>query len=471
VCSISLQSAERAVPFPVLRSRSHATRAARNPRKASYQRLPLSVLQEFQRRHERWHFPLTLRMWSNLFALARCRQFHVTRKSQRWYEVRGEGQVKGIAGRVTRHELVREVALHDLSDGRQDRQQRKTLQEFKARLPSLVLAPRQLVVDGLAGDNLVFPRGVRPPEAGPLAPCDHLGSRPVLVIEARNGRLDVDTSSHVQSPGAARSDPATVASPRPLARAGRGGRRAGRARLPVPFLSAASIQGRVALGPDAGSRVERLGDAVGSSSSPSARRALRGARRLLVARERARRAGRARLEPLCRHVCRPALSSERLSLDERGRVLLELRHPWRDGTTHLVFEPLVFLERLAALVPHPREHLLTYHGVLAPASSWRDLVVPPADDQSEPFQAAACAALDAPPPESAALADLRTSSPSHANMWGRTPVLDGGILERVGLAPVPPAAPSRPAAADEAQLQAPLRALEVMAAARNEEQR
>ncbi len=85
---------------------------------------------------------------------------------------------------------------------------------------------------------------------------------------------------------------------------------------------------------------------------------------------------RERLEHLCRYVCRPALASERLSLDERGRVLLELRHPWRDATTHIVFEPLVFLERLAALVPRPREHQLTYHGVLAPASSWRDLVVP-----------------------------------------------------------------------------------------------
>ncbi len=27
------------------------------------------------------------------------------------------------------------------------------------------------------------------------------------------------------------------------------------------------------------------------------------------------------------------------------------------------------------LVPHPRAHQLTYHGVLAPASAWRDLVV------------------------------------------------------------------------------------------------
>ena len=35
-----------------------------------------------------------------------------------------------------------------------------------------------------------------------------------------------------------------------------------------------------------------------------------------------------------------------------------------------------FIGRLAALVPHTREHQLTYHGVLAPASTWRDTVVP-----------------------------------------------------------------------------------------------
>jgi hypothetical protein len=51
---------------------------------------------------------------------------------------------------------------------------------------------------------------------------------------------------------------------------------------------------------------------------------------------------------------------------------------------------LAFLERLAALVPRPRAHLLTYHGVLAPAAQWRDLIVP-----------APRAALDAPRPEAA----------------------------------------------------------------------
>ena len=38
--------------------------------------------------------------------------------------------------------------------------------------------------------------------------------------------------------------------------------------------------------------------------------------------------------------------------------------------------PYEFIARLASLVPHPREHQLTYQGVLAPASPLRDYVVP-----------------------------------------------------------------------------------------------
>jgi len=33
--------------------------------------------------------------------------------------------------------------------------------------------------------------------------------------------------------------------------------------------------------------------------------------------------------------------------------------PWRDGTTHLVMSPREFNQRLAALVPRPRLHLIS----------------------------------------------------------------------------------------------------------------
>ena len=39
-------------------------------------------------------------------------------------------------------------------------------------------------------------------------------------------------------------------------------------------------------------------------------------------------------------------------------------------------EPLELLEKVSALVPAPRSHLVRYSGVLAPASKWRPLIVP-----------------------------------------------------------------------------------------------
>jgi hypothetical protein len=86
---------------------------------------------------------------------------------------------------------------------------------------------------------------------------------------------------------------------------------------------------------------------------------------------------RLRLERLCRYAARPPLATERLSRLAGGRLLYELKHRWRDGTTHTGFEPLELLEKLAALVPPPRFNLVRYHGVLAPAARNRARVVPP----------------------------------------------------------------------------------------------
>ena len=46
--------------------------------------------------------------------------------------------------------------------------------------------------------------------------------------------------------------------------------------------------------------------------------------------------------------------------------MLQLKSAWRDGTTHIKMSPLEFMQRLAALVPRPRLHLIRFHGVLAP---------------------------------------------------------------------------------------------------------
>ena len=42
---------------------------------------------------------------------------------------------------------------------------------------------------------------------------------------------------------------------------------------------------------------------------------------------------------------------------------------------HLIFEPLEFLAKLAALTHRPEINLLLYHGVLAPNARWRSQVV------------------------------------------------------------------------------------------------
>jgi hypothetical protein len=54
-----------------------------------------------------------------------------------------------------------------------------------------------------------------------------------------------------------------------------------------------------------------------------------------------------------------------------GKISYELKTPYKNGTTHVVFEPLDFIARLAALVPKPRVHLTRFHGVFAPNSQYR----------------------------------------------------------------------------------------------------
>jgi hypothetical protein len=85
---------------------------------------------------------------------------------------------------------------------------------------------------------------------------------------------------------------------------------------------------------------------------------------------------RRKLERLCRYIARPAASEKRLSLLSNGKVRYELKTPYRDGTTHVIFEPLDFIARLVALVPKPRVNLTRFHGVFAPNSAHRAQVTP-----------------------------------------------------------------------------------------------
>ena len=90
---------------------------------------------------------------------------------------------------------------------------------------------------------------------------------------------------------------------------------------------------------------------------------------------------RDKLERLCRYISRPALSEKRLSLTSAGNIRYKLKTPYSDGTTHVIFESLVFISKLASLVPKPRVNLARFHGVFVgvphhPNSKHRTLVTP-----------------------------------------------------------------------------------------------
>ena len=94
---------------------------------------------------------------------------------------------------------------------------------------------------------------------------------------------------------------------------------------------------------------------------------------------------RLELEQLCRYITRPSIANERLKRNRAGDVVLQLKSAFKDGTTHIVMAPLEFMQRLAALVPRPRLHLIRFHGVLAPGAKLRSEIIPsPVEQATEP---------------------------------------------------------------------------------------
>ena len=141
-------------------------------------------------------------------------------------------------------------------------------------------------------------------------------------------------------------------------------------------LQAAAVTYRIAFGPRAGQKVLTLRGALPREAPARQPLCADIDGFSLHAAVRVDAHERKRLEQLCRYITRPALSEERIQLDAVGQVQLKLKTPWRDGTTHVVMSPLEFMQRLAALVPRPRLHLIRFHGVLAPNARLRALVVP-----------------------------------------------------------------------------------------------
>ena len=154
---------------------------------------------------------------------------------------------------------------------------------------------------------------------------------------------------------------------------------------PLTPLQATSCTVRIALGPCAGQKVLSLRTVPGRDEKATAGLCADAHSLSLHAGVRCGEHQRKELERLCRTITRPAIAFERLKCDGAGKVVLQLKSPWRDATTHIRMSPLEFMQRLAALVPRPRLHLSRFHGVLAPNAGLRAAIVPgPPEKPGEP---------------------------------------------------------------------------------------
>ena len=153
-------------------------------------------------------------------------------------------------------------------------------------------------------------------------------------------------------------------------------------------LQVASITYRIAFGPRQGRKVQSI-KTLPPTDEEGGELCIRHQGFSIHAQTAFHAKNQQRLSNLCRYLFRPALAHDRLYWDEQSQVIYELKTPYRDGTTHLSFEPLEFMQKLAALVPKPWLNLIRYHGVFAPNAKWRTQIVPKkqeSSDSSEPTQ-------------------------------------------------------------------------------------
>ncbi len=153
----------------------------------------------------------------------------------------------------------------------------------------------------------------------------------------------------------------------------------------MPYLAAASAQGKIAMGHHQGHGQMRLVGSEPQGMTVKPRIEVNGFSVFADSRVPAEdKRGRYRL---CRYLSRPPVATKRLRRYRHstraarapardGKLIYKLKRRWADGTEAVIFEPLDLIARLCALVPPPRFHLLRYQGVLAAHASLRSEVVP-----------------------------------------------------------------------------------------------
>jgi hypothetical protein len=108
----------------------------------------------------------------------------------------------------------------------------------------------------------------------------------------------------------------------------------------LDHLQDASIQYRIAIGPHAGRKALTLYSLPPTEEHSDIPLLARVAGFTLHAASVCEAHQRGCLERLCRYITRPSIATQRLSVDDQGRVVYRYKQPFRDGSTHVVLEPL-----------------------------------------------------------------------------------------------------------------------------------
>jgi Putative transposase len=153
----------------------------------------------------------------------------------------------------------------------------------------------------------------------------------------------------------------------------------------LALLTAASVSGRMPAGPEVRQRAPiRL--ATHTPAAITGPLCATDSGFTLHAATVARRDDLRGQEALLRYVLRPALAQSRLQMLDNGLCRITLKRAFSDGTFAIDLDPLSLLCRLAAAVPAPGFNTVRYAGILAPAATWRPLVIPQPPTRSDTAQ-------------------------------------------------------------------------------------
>jgi hypothetical protein len=148
----------------------------------------------------------------------------------------------------------------------------------------------------------------------------------------------------------------------------------------------ASVGYKIGFGENAGQPIRKVGSGWGNMDDepfPTSRRCFLVNGFSLHANTFIKAGNIKRLEQLCNYILRPPIAVDRMSKLPDGNILYQLKRPYSDGTSHIEFTQMEFMEKLVALVPPPRANTIRYHGVLASNCKIRSMIVPGIQEKEE----------------------------------------------------------------------------------------